>query len=398
VTDLIAESDTWCVPALERAAWARALKPRTLRRGSVCTLALTIGADGSLPTEFRLFTPGWNDTENGRFLFDSDAAASVMAHAEKWNVDLAIDLEHQMLSSVPAADPTARDARGWCRLELRPDGSLWAVGVTWTADGAARLSEKRQRYVSPAFEVDRETSRVTNVLNIAITAMPATHDTPALVAASARSSMDPDLIKQALDALVAGDAEASMEILKGLIASAAGAEEAAEEAPALAEMSADAPPADEQKAMVAASARLMRMTGETTLSAALSAVETFRASHLAHEADVAKLDAERTALEMVKRKENAIAFTKLGAETPHTTGLAKGALCKRLATEPIDEQNARLAALLAARGGKLPTEKHTPAVDNETHGLSAREIAKCKARKIPLEKYAALKRSQNGEV
>lgn len=102
----------------------------------------------------------------------------------KWGVDLAIDLEHQMLDPDIAPDPTAKDARGWCNLELRGDGSLWAVNVKWTADGAARLSEKRQRYISPAFSIDPETSRVIAIINVAITAIPATHDTPALVAAS----------------------------------------------------------------------------------------------------------------------------------------------------------------------------------------------------------------------
>lgn len=149
-------------------------------------LAVELGANGELPKEFRLFVAGWNDTENGKFLFDADAAAAVMAHAQAWGVDTMIDLEHQSLDSEPQPDPTARDARGWCELELRDDGSLWAVNVTWTPDGAQRLEQKRQRYVSPAFGFDSETRRVTNLVNVAITALPATHNTPALVAAAAR--------------------------------------------------------------------------------------------------------------------------------------------------------------------------------------------------------------------
>ncbi|MCL2724846.1 MAG: phage protease [Polyangiaceae bacterium] len=138
------------------------------------------------PKEFRLFVRGWNDTEKGRFLFDDIAARLVMAAFRKWGVDLAIDLEHQMLDDRPQPDPTAKDARGSCRLELRSDGSLWAVGVHWTKDGAARVREKRQRYVSPAFEFNPETMRIEEMINIAITSMPATHDAPALVAAAKR--------------------------------------------------------------------------------------------------------------------------------------------------------------------------------------------------------------------
>lgn len=147
-------------------------------------IALAVATGNEPPTEFRLFVEGWNDTENGRYLFDSEAAQATMAAYVKWGVDLAIDLEHQMLEPAIAPDPTAKDARGWCNLELRPDGSLWAVNVKWTADGAARLSEKRQRYISPAFTIDPETSRVVAIVNVAITAIPAMHDTPALVAAS----------------------------------------------------------------------------------------------------------------------------------------------------------------------------------------------------------------------
>lgn len=146
------------------------------------------GPTDALPTEFRLFVKGWNETENGNFLFDDAAAKQVLAAHRKWGVDLMIDLEHQSLDPSIAPDPTAKDARGWCTLELREDGSLWAVQVKWTADGAKRLSEKRQRYVSPAFHVDPETKRVSAIINVAITAIPATHDTPALVAASTKGT------------------------------------------------------------------------------------------------------------------------------------------------------------------------------------------------------------------
>ena len=73
----------------------------------------------------------------------------------------------------------------------------------WTQDGAQRLTNKTQRYVSPAFEADVKTKRIEKLFNIAITALPATHRTPALVAASAKgnSGMDPKLVEKALEAL-----------------------------------------------------------------------------------------------------------------------------------------------------------------------------------------------------
>jgi len=144
---------------------------------------ITLAVDEAAPSEFRIFKAGWNETHKGKFLFDEKAAKAVMAAYKKWGVDLAIDLNHQMLDEEPSPDPTAKDARGWCNLEVREDGSLWAINVRWTEDGAARLSEKRQRYISPAFAFDTKTNRVLEIMNIAMVAMPATLETPALVAA-----------------------------------------------------------------------------------------------------------------------------------------------------------------------------------------------------------------------
>ncbi len=71
-----------------------------------------------------------------------------MAHYADRGVDVMIDLEHSSTDDAsPNYDP---DARGWAKSsKFAETGELWATGVTWTADGAARVSEKRQRYVSP---------------------------------------------------------------------------------------------------------------------------------------------------------------------------------------------------------------------------------------------------------
>jgi hypothetical protein len=160
---------------------------------------------------------------------------------------------------------------------------------------------------------------------------------------------------------------------------------------------------------MAASARLMRLSGKTTFVEALGEVEVWRKSHIEIEARTEKLAKEQAALELGKRKENAIALTKLGAETPHTSGLAAGKLCKRLLDEPLDEQSARVAALLSARGGKLPEAPVPPPVAGETPDggmefttpegvvkLSAREVAMCAEKKIDPKDYAARKPAKKG--
>lgn len=238
---------------------------------------LTIKLSGALPTSFRLFQKGLNTTENGDFLFDEKAARSVMKAYAKAGVDVAIDLEHQMLAP-DSADPTAKDARGWCKLELRADGSLWATEVRWTEDGAKRLAEKRQRYISPAFEVDDE-GRPVKLFNIALTSTPATHNTPALVAAAKRprglskrkviekviyvvknahrpygpreelrvlqekvirlSGMPADLVNRALDVIASGDEQAALDVLKDIVTAAASGDSAPPAPPSSAELVAD---------------------------------------------------------------------------------------------------------------------------------------------------------------
>lgn len=148
-----------------------------------------------LPSAFRLFKAGANETTKGVFIFDAAAATAVLAAANAHSVDLMVDLEHLSLDQESRAyDP---DARAWLNLEVR-NGELWAVNVRWTDDGARRLRAKTQRYISPAFAVDDD-NRVIEIVNIALTAMPATHGTPALVAANRSPRMS---VKETARALI----------------------------------------------------------------------------------------------------------------------------------------------------------------------------------------------------
>jgi phage I-like protein len=372
---------------------------------------------------------GVNETENGTFVFDDVAAAAVMAAYEKWGVDLSIDLEHQMLAEA-APDPTARDARGWCKLELRADGSLWAVQVSWTPDGAARLSEKRQRYVSPAFEIDPKTKRVTKIVNVAITAMPATHNTPALVAASAGGPMDPKQVAAALDALISGDTEKCAELLKGIIATAAGADPdaATEDAPPPAgdggadeatEAAAAAPAApgapgaaqtseDEVKATVAAASKLLRLSGKHSIVEAVGDAETWRKSHLELETERQRLAAERATLEAAERRKGCVDLVVLGGHAPATVWADDKATApkKYLAAMPIGDfrefvsdaiKASKSAKAKPAPGGSPPPggESKTFVVEGKSVTLDARELAICADEKCDPQVFALIKSRRN---
>lgn len=368
------------------------------------TLSIDAGPEGVPPTEFRIFAAGANPTENGyTVLFDAEAAAAVMAAYERHGVDRMIDLEHLSLDQdAPHYDP---DARGWAHLEVRRDATgapeLWAVHVRWTPDGESRLREKRQRYISPAFTRDPKTNRVTEVLNIAIVAMPATRQAQPLVAASldtnastpSGATVDPKQLQAAIEAIKNGDGEGALAVLEAMLVASAAGDAGAEEP-------ADGPAADpamaaQQAETVAAAASLLRLTAKATHIEALGEVESWRKSHLELEAGRAKLAEERAVLELGQRKANAVQLVKLGAETPHTSGLAVGKLVDRLMVEPLAEQTARVQSLLAARGGKVAELPRAPAGPG-AHGLSERELKICAESKCDPATFAMLKARRTG--
>jgi phage I-like protein len=144
---------------------------------------VVVGADAVLPDAVRLFKYGNNPTAKGDFILTPEDAAECVRLFNESGVDLMFDLEHDSVDDqAPLFRADARDARGWFGLEARADG-LWATGVTWTPDGARRLTEKTQRYVSPYFMHDDD-RHIRAIVNAALCARPATHDAPALVAAS----------------------------------------------------------------------------------------------------------------------------------------------------------------------------------------------------------------------
>jgi phage I-like protein len=148
------------------------------------------------PTEFRIFRKGINKSDKGEFLFDEQAAASVMETYAKKGVDIMIDYDHAVLKA-----PTVKAvAAGWCSFEVR-DGELWATKVSWTPTALDHFAKSEYRYFSPLFDFDMRTGRILHVINSALTNTPALHGIDALVAASAtttpgeESTMDEELKK-----------------------------------------------------------------------------------------------------------------------------------------------------------------------------------------------------------
>ena len=398
-----------------------------MSRGKPKTRTLTIALpEGELPTEFRIFKAGQNPTRNGySVLFDDAAAAATMAAQAEHAVDLAIDLEH--LSTDPDARHYQPDALGWCRLEVR-SGELWAVGVSWTPDGAARLTERRQRFVSPTFYLDAD-MRLTRVVSIALTAQPATDAALPLVANTRPRSQPMGLtvnaLANAVDAirklsragvpagtilrtLAEGDAaagEAAGVNIAELAAAFAididpGTDPAAFIKAILAKLDevraklsgaetppAETAPADAPAAEEMAAARLMlRMVGAPTFADGALRMNEWRSIVSNHETLAAKNKADQAAIELTERKALVVKLYGRG-ETPATSGLVNGTLCARLANEPIESLRERVGILTA--GGAPGAFVPSPAP--EANALTAREIAQCKAKGIDTAEYLKTK-------
>ncbi|HWL89377.1 MAG TPA: phage protease [Polyangiaceae bacterium] len=157
--------------------------------------------DEELPKAFRIFAAGWNHTSKGKFLFDDQAAESVLKDYQAQNNDLCIDYDHKAL------DPEARagdgKAAGWFQLELGEQGGLWAVNVRWTPPAAEALANREWRYFSPAFTADPKSKRILQLVNIALTNIPATRNMKPLVAASAVPFAAYPVVKDKWDAKAA---------------------------------------------------------------------------------------------------------------------------------------------------------------------------------------------------
>ena len=378
--------------------------------------SLEIAVDGDKPpTEFRLFRAGENETTKGVFIFDAKAAEMVLAAASaRGGVDYPIDLEH--LSLDDQGNNFDPDARGWFRLAVR-DGALWAVDVRWTPDGTRRLSERSQRYVSPAFLTDDD-GRVSEIVNVALVAMPATHGTPALVAAGRRHRMS---LKDRINEL-----SARLSIARGKITKladdgeapagkAAQVKSAAEKASAAldelqkafggGDIDATFAAMDAAKeAMDACENAIAAMTGAPKDADAAPAPDA--AARLAEDEkknaeQMARKDAELVTLrnELAKRKHDdqvatlaremgdrrdlVASLVRLGRETPATAWADETATTPRgsLATMPLTELRDRVKAFggaPVALGGARPPTSHIELGDGPA--MSEIEVAYVKSR------------------
>lgn len=133
------------------------------------------------PTEFRIFGAGTVKTTKGDFLFDAKAADLVLASIAEWGNDFSVDYDHGMIAGFALDPANAKRAAGWFRPEVR-NGELWASSVKWTKKAKEMLSEREYRYTSPAFLTEEKGGRISELVNVALTNIPATKNHTPLMA------------------------------------------------------------------------------------------------------------------------------------------------------------------------------------------------------------------------
>jgi hypothetical protein len=135
-------------------------------------------------SEFRLLPFGEVDVERalagGSFTFTRAHAEAAVRWFNELQRKLAIDYEHQSVTT-PGRPDGLRPAAGWIGgLEIRDDG-LWATRVEWTPKARQLLEAGEYRYFSPViYWADEDYRELVGLGPVALTNDPAMHGVPAL--------------------------------------------------------------------------------------------------------------------------------------------------------------------------------------------------------------------------
>ena len=141
---------------------------------------VTLNQNKEPPKELCIWKFGTIDTVKGTFVFSKDDAKEVMSRYNEHNADLCFDYDHAAIRK-DKSDGDGR-AAAWFKLRLASDG-LYATDIKWTEAALSGIKAKEWRYWSPAFLHD-EGGHIKQLINIALTNIPATHNLEPLVAAS----------------------------------------------------------------------------------------------------------------------------------------------------------------------------------------------------------------------
>ena len=362
--------------------------------------------DRQAPTEFRIFHAGPNEVSQrdskGRmvkaaYLFDDQAALSVMDTYRQRELPLMGDYEHQSQNARINGQPAPASITEWTP-EVRRDASggpeLWATNVKWTDRARGMLEAGEYRLFSPLFLYDDE-KRPTWMINLALTNDPATHGLEPLVAATAETQGDTmceecGRLSAKLGAMadehrahLTGLVKEHQEKIDGLTAKLKSFEDwAAEESK---EHGGDG----KLSATVALSAfrrDVCALTGEKTLAGAMGVLQAHKQSHEQHAALKAELAIQKTASLTAQFSTTLDAAVKDGKVTP----AQKEYWQNQAKDNGVEKGLAMLTGFVATMSPIVKTKSELPAGQPPAPiGLTAAQMETAQKMHIPLQQITA---------
>lgn len=266
--------------------------------------------------------------------------------------------------------------------------------------------------MSPAFQAD-ESGRITALINVALTNLPATRKLEPLMAASITALGDTAMtLEEFMKVCKALGLDMSMSLDEAMAKIKGEGEKPAEEKPEPApEAAADAPappPEEDKPAEVAAALSAICSLSGKSFVASIADIREWHASHVTLATERKKIAEREAVLEHAERVKLCKELVTLAGKAPATVWadpLAKEPAPKpRFLSMKIEDLREMHADEIKAKGGK-PVALSAPAsqplapiggqvitlADGSTRTLSAREAAMCTEMKIDPKDYAARK-------
>lgn len=156
-------------------------------------LNMVLSIEGTLPDWVQLIPIGEVEGRDGRRWKNHDPA-TIVATFNRRGVPIPIDWEHASEHKAPIGE--AAPAAGWITALNARDGFVWGQ-VDWTARGAASISAKEYRYLSPVFGYDEPSQQITTLYSAGLTNQP----NLALTALNRESHSQEVPMKKVLEAL-----------------------------------------------------------------------------------------------------------------------------------------------------------------------------------------------------
>lgn len=337
------------------------------------------------PEAIQLWRPGSNPTDYGVHVWNARSVAEVFARYKDRGNPLLIDVEHngaQMKDGEPAA------TGGYARLEVR-NGAPWLV-FDWSDFGREQIATGQRRFLSPEYDVDKETGEILALYRVSLVADPGTHRARMLATANREADM-PDLtmIMAAIRAALASeDPAVAKESLMNLLAELDKGGEGAEVAGAD-----DDSESKDEETEVAAAADDEDEDKDDKVAAAAKPTKAAKAAKAAKPKTATVVAAADDAVRIIQNSTRDHLLTTQGDKL-------EPSIRRWASSQPLEVVKGLLDATPSREGAKVRAAA-TRGAGKGVAGLSDRELAMCAEKKIDPAKYAETRaaiqaRSSNG--